>query len=280
MTVDEMKEKKRQLGYSSEKLAELSGVPLGTVQKIFGGFTKAPRYKTLQALEKVFAEAEQKEDPSAGAYAYIPGKQNVMMVHELAAAYHTGGMKGQGEYTTEDYFALPEEKRTELIDGVFYDMASPSVIHQLIAGQIFVQLNSFLRKKKASCVPCIAPVDVQLDCDDRTMVQPDILVVCDREKIQKSGIFGAPDFVAEILSKATRRKDMVVKLAKYAQAGVREYWLIDPDKQNVLVNDLKNMEFPSIYGFDAKIPVTIFGGECEINMRDIQEYMENVCGLE
>ena len=277
MTVDEMKEKKRQLGYSSEKLAELSGVPLGTVQKIFGGFTKAPRYKTLQALEKVFVEAEQKEDLSTGAY--VPGKQNVMMVHEPAAAYHTGGMKGQGGYTIEDYFSLPEEKRAELIDGVFYDMASTSVIHQLIAGQIFVQLNVFLRKKKASCVPCIAPVDVQLDCDDRTMVQPDVLVVCDREKIRKSGIFGAPDFVAEILSKATRRKDMVVKLAKYAQAGVREYWLIDPDKQNVLVYDLKNMEFPSIYGFDAKIPVTIFGGECKINMRDIQEYMENVCGL-
>lgn len=277
MTVDEMKEKKRQLGYSSEKLAELSGVPLGTVQKIFGGFTKAPRYKTLQALEKVFAEAEQKEDLSTGAY--VPGKQNVMMVHEPAAAYHTGGMKGQGGYTIEDYFSLPEEKRAELIDGVFYDMASTSVIHQLIAGQIFVQLNVFLRKKKASCVPCIAPVDVQLDCDDRTMVQPDVLVVCDREKIRKSGIFGAPDFVAEILSKATRRKDMLVKLAKYAQAGVREYWLIDPDKQNVLVYDLKNMEFPSIYGFDAKIPVTIFGGECKINMRDIQEYMENVCGL-
>ena len=277
MTVDEMKEKKRQLGYSSEKLAELSGVPLGTVQKIFGGFTKAPRYKTLQALEKVFVEAEQKEDLSTGAY--VPGKQNVMMVHEPAATYHTDGRKDQGGYTIEDYFSLPEEKRAELIDGVFYDMASTSVIHQLIAEQIFVQLNSFLRKKKASCVPCIAPVDVQLDCDDRTMVQPDVLVVCDREKIQKSGIFGAPDFVAEILSKATRRKDMVVKLAKYAQAGVREYWLIDPDKQNVLVYDLKNMEFPSIYGFDVKIPVTIFGGECKVNMRDIQEYMENVCGL-
>ena len=94
MTVDEMKEKKRQLGYSSEKLAKLSGVPLGTVQKIFGGFTKAPRYKTLQSLEKVFVEAEQKEDLSTGAY--VPGKQNVMMVHEPAAAYHTGGMKGQG----------------------------------------------------------------------------------------------------------------------------------------------------------------------------------------
>lgn len=279
MTVDEMKEKKRQLGYSSEKLAELSGVPLGTVQKIFGGFTKAPRYKTLQALEKVFVEAEQKAKTSDGVYAYAPGKQNVMMVHEPAAGYHTDGRKDQGGYTIEDYFSLPEEKRAELIDGVFYDMASPSVIHQLIAGQIFVQLNVFLRKKKASCVPCIAPVDVQLDCDDRTMVQPDVLVVCDREKIRKSGIFGAPDFVAEILSKATRRKDMVVKLAKYAQAGVREYWLIDPDKQNVLVYDLKNMEFPSIYGFDAEIPVTIFGGECKVNMRDIQEYMENVCGL-
>lgn len=273
MTIEEMKEKKRQLGYSSEKLSELSGVPVGTIQKIFGGFTKTPRYKTLQALEKVFKEEESR---SAVQYELHNSGQSAMMVREPAVAYDAGAGKGQGEYTIEDYLELPDDKRAELIDGVLYDMASPSVIHQLIAGQIFAQLNSFLRKKKASCVPCIAPIDVQLDCDERTMLQPDVLVVCDRVKIQRTKIFGAPDLVIEILSKATRRKDMVVKLAKYADAGVREYWLIDPDKQNVLVYDLKDMEFPVIYGFDTKIPVGIFGGECQINMRDIREYMEMI----
>lgn len=88
-----------------------------------------------------------------------------------------------------------------------------------------------------------APVDVQLDCDEKTMVQPDVLVVCDREKIVPTHVYGAPDLIMEILSPATRKIDMNIKHSKYAAAGVREYWLIDPDKKKIVVYDLEMKNF-------------------------------------
>ena len=106
-------------------------------------------------------------------------------------------------------------------------------------------------------MPIASPIDVQLNCDDKTMVQPDVLVVCDREKVIRRCIYGAPDFIIEILSLTSRKKDMFTKLAKYKEAGVREYWLVDP----------------LIYGFDSKVPVMIFGGECEIDFAEIYEYI-------
>lgn len=116
-----------------------------------------------------------------------------------------------------------------------------------------------------------APVDVQLDCDEKTMVQPDVLVVCDCEKIVPTHVYGAPDLIMEILSPATRKIDMNIKHSKYAAAGVREYWLIDPDKKKVVVYDLENEELPVVYGFENRVPVGIFQGECEIDFSEIYE---------
>ena len=116
-------------------------------------------------------------------------------------------------------------------------------------------------------------MDVQLDCDDRTMVQPDVLVVCDRDKIIKRCIYGAPDFVVEILSPSTKRKDGIIKLSKYISAGVREYWIVDPDKKQVVVYDFQKEDYPVIYGFGGEIPVGIFDGECRIDFAEIYEYM-------
>ena len=141
-------------------------------------------------------------------------------------------MKRQGEYTLEDYYALPEEQRVELIDGVIYDMSAPTSVHQLLGTEILLVLKDYIRKEHSLCVPVASPIDVQLDCDDKTMVQPDVIVVCDREKIQNRCIYGAPDFVVEVLSKSTRKKDLVLKLNKYMTAGVREYWLVNPDKKS------------------------------------------------
>mgnify|MGYP000438242551 FL=1 len=131
----------------------------------------------------------------------------------------------------EDYYALPEEQRVELIDGVIYDMSAPTSVHQLLGTEILLVLKDYIRKQHGRCVLIASPIDVQLDCDDKTMVQPDVIVVCDREKIQNRCIFGAPDFVAEVLSESTRKKDLVLKLNKYMTAGVREYWLVDPDRK-------------------------------------------------
>ena len=248
MTVEEMKRRKKVLGYSYEKISELSGVPLGTVQKIFSGVTESPRYDTLQALEKAFKSQEEDR------------------VKEAAAMYRA---KNQGEYTMEDYYALPEERRAELIDGIIYDMASPTSVHQLIGAEIWEQLKSYIRNSKGKCVPMLAPLDVQLDCDDRTMVQPDVLVVCDRERIHMNCVYGAPDFIVEIMSKATRKKDSIIKLNKYMNAGVREYWMVDTESRKVVVYDFAHEEYPVIYGGEDKVPVGIFDGECKVDFGEI-----------
>ena len=250
MTIQEMRDKKKEKGYTYAQMAELSGVPLGTIQKIFSGETESPRYDTLLALEQIFTEQS--------------------VVCEAAASYKTDR---NGSYTLDDYYALPEDQRVELIDGYFYTMLSPTFGHQSIAGEIHRQIANYIMEHNGSCRPFIAPVDVQLDCDNKTMVEPDVGIICDTSKIKRFGIYGAPDFIIEILSLTSRKKDMFTKLAKYKEAGVREYWLVDPDKKKVLVYDLEHEELPLIYGFDSKVPVMIFGGECEIDFAEIYEYI-------
>lgn len=181
MNLEQMKERKRELGYTYEQIAELSGVPLGTVQKVFCGATASPRYDTLCALEQVFQKKEE------------------CFVKEAATAY---GVKKQGEYTVEDYRALPDDQRVELIDGVLYDMAAPTGIHQVVGGEIHAMLREYIRSKKGRCLPMYSPIDVQLDCDNKTIVQPDVLVLCDTSRLSGNTIWGAPDFVVEVLSKS------------------------------------------------------------------------------
>ena len=198
-------------------------------------------------------------------------KDEVNMVKEEAAAY---GVKKQGEYTLEDYYAIPDERRVELIDGVIYDMAAPTSVHQILSGKIFNKLDVYVSNMKGTCIPIISPIDVQLDCDDKTMVQPDVVVICDRSKIIVRCIYGAPDFIVEILSSSTAKKDATIKLRKYKGAGVREYWMVDPDKKKVVVYDWSKSENPTIYGFDSKVPVGIFNEECEIDFAEIYEQID------
>lgn len=253
MTIEEMREKKRELGYSYEQISELSGLPLGTVQKVLGGITKSPRYDTLAALERVFR----------------PGQPE--LIGEPTAEYNVS--RAPGMHTVEDYYSLPDERRAELIDGVFYDMCSPTHIHQLIGGQLYRRFADYIDRNQGGCIAAYAPLDVQLDCDEHTMVQPDVLIVCDREKFRRGIIYGAPDLIVEILSKSTRRKDSYLKLMKYAQAGVREYWMVDPERKKIVVYDLEHEEYPSLYGFEDTIPVRIYDGACQVNFAEINDYI-------
>ena len=110
----------------------------------------------------------------------------------------------------------------------------------------------------------ISPVDVQLDCDDKTMVEPDVIIVCDRSKIIRKCVYGAPDFVMEVLSKSSKKKDMFIKLNKYLNAGVREYWIVDPDKKVVMIYDFEHDDY-RLASFDDKIPVSVLDNECIID---------------
>jgi len=258
MTIDDMKTYKRLRGYTNAQIAELSGVPLGTVQKIFSGETATPRYATLLALESIFKDMDK---------APLETGMEADAVRE-AAVYNVP--KRQGNYTIEDYYDLPEERRAELIDGVFYDMSSPTFVHQQIAGEVYLQISNFIRKNKGQCLPVISPIDVRLDCDDKTMVQPDVLILCDKGKIQKWGIMGAPDFVLEILSPSTKRKDCIKKLDKYMEAGVREYWIIDPSQKKLIIYWFEQEVYPVICGLDGEAEVGIYQGELKIDLRAVR----------
>ena len=159
---------------------------------------------------------------------------------------------------------------------LFYDMAAPSYPHQIIGGSLHAQLLAFRNSRRGPCIPLISPADVQLDRDEKTMVQPDVMIVCDRSKIERNRVFGAPDFIAEVLSPSTRKKDMNLKMMKYAEAGVREYWMIDPDTRQVVVYDLEHESIPVIYTFGDPIPVLVWNGECVINLTDAAELLDEL----
>lgn len=274
MTLQEMKYRKKELGYTNEDLARLSGVPVSTINKIFSGATSAPRRATLLALESVLAV-------SVPVYSEIFNDlpQNQMLLNEAQAPYQAGSnalVKRQGEYTLEDYLAFPEDMRVELIDGVIYDMGAPYLTHQFIATQIGYQLMSYVEERKGDCKPVLSPVDVQLDKDDKTVVQPDVMILCRPELLVKNNrVFGAPDFIIEILSKSTRKKDMTLKLHKYANAGVREYWMIDPESLTILVYDLMHESMPAIYNFKSRIPVMVWDGDFEVDFQKVYDYAKD-----
>lgn len=275
MTVEEMIEKKKAAGYSCEQLAKLSGVPIGTVQKIFSGITKKPRHGTIIALERILK--------STGYEMHKNRADDYLMVSEAKATCSCSRdplkpweWPDQGSYTVDDYLELPGDVRAELINGVFYDMGSPSAAHQIISAELTYALMDYVKKKNGKCQVFTAPFDVQLDCDDKTMVQPDVLVICKRSGYTKERGIGAPDLCIEILSPTTRKKDMNLKNQKYTDAGVREYWIVDPDERKVLVYDIAAGAFPAIYGFNNKIPVAIWDNECEVDLSELEDKLDEM----
>jgi len=174
-----------------------------------------------------------------------------------------------GNKTLEDYYALPEYRRAELIDGVIYDIPSPSVAHQETLVSMSAQIWNYIKKNKGKCKVLPPPIDVQLDCDEKTMLQPDVVVLCDDKKNKNRCIFGAPDFVCEVLSPSTKFRDSVLKLWKYMNAGVREYWMVDTDKKKVLCYFFEQSEEAMEYDLEDDIPVMIYEGNLKINFRDV-----------
>lgn len=247
MTLKEIKIRKQELGYSNETLAKLSGVPLGTVQKVLGGVTKNPRQKTLEALSKALQDRRE-------TYEYSDSAGQTSMLRETAA-YDTSERK----YTIEDVYALPEGIRAELINGKLYYMATPTRTHQKLAGGMFLTVANYIHSKKGSCEVYIPPFAVFPFNDEETYLEPDLTVICDLSKLDEKGCHGAPDWVVEVLSPGTSRKDTGIKLFKYHDAGVRECWIMDPERKLVFVYNFEGPEeLTTFYSFDDDIPSVIY----------------------
>ena len=176
-----------------------------------------------------------------------------------------------GEKTIEDYIALPEDVMVELIDGEFYDMSHPITMHSRMVGLLAMKLQSFINQNHLCCIPFFARATVQLDKNDMTVVQPSIFIVCDINQVRTERIYGAPDFVVEIVSPGNWYVDVIIKKAKYEQAGVKEYWMIFPDEQKVKVCWFEGEKKQIDYTFQDKIPVGIWDGKCEIDFAEIYE---------
>lgn len=181
-------------------------------------------------------------------------------------------------YTYADILNWPEDERVELIDGEVYMMApGPSFEHQSISMAIALQLGKHLEGKR--CRVLCAPFDVCLfeRNDDEpyeadTVVQPDIFVVCDPSKWDKRCCKGAPDLIIEILSPSSRQRDRLTKLNLYQRAGVKEYWIVDPDEKTVIVMTLEDGEHyaPTAYSSQATVPVGVLE-DCKIDLGPVFE---------
>ena len=176
-------------------------------------------------------------------------------------------------FTYADYLTWDEDERIELIDGEAVMMAPPSTSHQIISMEISRQLANFLEGKK--CLAVAAPFDVRLfehkedhPQDVKTVVQPDLSIVCKKNgQVDGKGIHGAPDLVIEILSPSTKQYDCLVKYKLYQQAGIKEYWIVDPDKKLVLVYTLVDGQYyvPEVYTAKDSVPVGVLE-DCAVDL--------------
>ena len=160
-------------------------------------------------------------------------------------------------YTTADIYDLPDGHRAELIDGQIYYMAPPSRRHQKISMELSATIRDYIRSHNGSCEVYSAPFAVFLSEDDRNYVEPDISVICDPNKLTDRGCTGAPDWIIEIVSPSSRRMDYFVKLFKYRSSGVREYWIVDPDKKQIIAYDFINDDMNQ-YTFADSVKVGIY----------------------
>ena len=167
----------------------------------------------------------------------------------------------ENRYTYADYCTWDDGTRWELIDGIPYAMAAPSTAHQRICGRLYRKLSNYLQGK--SCEAFFAPFDVRLnaDAEDDTVVQPDLVVICDQSKIDAKGCVGAPDMVIEILSPSTTKDNSHIKFQKYLKASVREYWVVDPESKTATVYVLESGKQSIMCYSDTEVaPVYVLEG--------------------
>lgn len=173
-------------------------------------------------------------------------------------AANTEGLPEEKIYTVKDVEALPEGERAELIDGKIYMMASPTLTHQDILMWLSVKIWRYIEEHRGMCKVLPAPFAVYIKDDEHNYVEPDISVICDTDKLDEKGCHGAPDWAIEIVSPSSKTMDYIRKCSLYEAAGVREYWIVDPEERSVTVYDFEHAASKQ-YTFSDRVKAGIYG---------------------
>ena len=247
MTIQEMQQRKAELGLTYEQIAERCGIATITVQRIMTGVTENPRPYTLELIETALDYPEIKEN----VFQYDFSNTN------------------EREYTAEEYFKIKDYQRYELIDGVLYETAVPDVAHQDICGELFFQLKSQARQNEGLCAVRLSPSSLKLG--DRTVVQPDIYIQLRDNRNDRLSLA----FAAEVVSPSSKLNDYIRKPEVYLRGGVREYWIIDHEKDRILTYNFESDDpAPKIYSFRTPIPVAIWNGTSIVELSAIKKTLE------
>ncbi len=285
MTVEELKARKKKLKLTTKELAYRADLPVGTVSKIFTGETKNPSFLTIEKLDA----ALEKEEKLARLQAYEAAMTQYFKEHPEDAgnqkkfeAIYRSRLHLNNEpicyakpmdddleirdnlalqlrpMIASDLTDLGEKKAYQLIDGQLIVAEMAGVSHQRMVRHIGRQIDQFISDNGGGCEVFDVGVNVYLDADEFTLVIPDIAVVCNPSVINDKGVWGAPDWIIEVVSASTRKIDYHKKLHKYMDSGVREYWIVDIDRQMVTVCVNGEPMQVIIYGFNQGVPVTIY----------------------
>lgn len=173
----------------------------------------------------------------------VPKREEIFRMIEGGKSRNAEKTQEQQEerrYTIKDIEALPEGERAELIDGKMYMMATPTLTHQELLGWLYFKIRLYISGKGGPCRVILSPFAVYIKDDEHNYVEPDVIVICDRDKLDEKGCHGAPDWAIEIVSPSSRTMDYIRKCSLYEAAGVREYWIVDPKERRILVYDFEH----------------------------------------
>ena len=296
MDISELKKRKKALKLTTAELACLAQLPVGTVSKIMTGETRNPSYLTIEKIDKVLSHEEMlsrvrayvdailkyiQEHPDESVdqvqfeknYRREHGLDNAPLPYAKSEAGSADAMdrfdgnlalSHRGNVTVQMLDEIGEDRRIELIDGHLIINEYPKMIHQMVVQNLGRIIDDFIRSQNGDCRVFNVGVNVYLDEDDYTLVGPDIVVLCDDSRLCDNGIMGPPDWVIEITSPSTRTRDYGKKMHKYMDAGVREYWIIDLEKEKITTYIEGEPMMVYIYNFEDEIPVYIYDGKMKI----------------
>jgi Uma2 family endonuclease len=298
MDVKELKERKRALKLTTAQLAYMAELPVGTVSKIMTGETKSPSYVTIEKIDRVLSREEMlvrvreyieelldyinehpEEQIDQIKFEKVYRREHDLDNAPLPYAMPLGKLKtvsgnlalDDNRVTAQILSDIGEDRRIELIDGHLIIAEMPGIRHQLLVQRLGEIISSFIKDNNGNCMVFSVGVNVRLDEDDYTVIIPDVAVLCDKYKLDEKGIVGAPDWVIEVVSPSTRTMDYRTKMCKYMSAGVREYWIIDLEKEKVVTYIDGEPMMVYVYEIGEDVPVEIYDGELKINVGRIAD---------